>query len=121
MTWFNAIRVRWFLGWTIAGLSYATQYLVKYAVSSAARDGTASPRPWDEAFNGWVGRARVEAASGSRNARPFRAHRSATVNRVADTLRGQRPTTDRAKVDTQTMGAKMGETVDKVKDKLSGR
>lgn len=28
--WFNVIRIPWFLAWTIAGLAYAIQYLVKY-------------------------------------------------------------------------------------------
>lgn len=28
--WFNAIRVPWFLAWTIAGIAYAADYLVRY-------------------------------------------------------------------------------------------
>lgn len=28
--YFNAIRIPWFLGWTIAGIAYAIDYLVKY-------------------------------------------------------------------------------------------
>lgn len=49
-------------------------------------------------LNGWVARARVKAG-GRRNTRPRKSAWGILVNRVADTLRGQRPTTDRAKVD----------------------